>query len=213
VSGDPTQSFRDLIRRRLSSEAFDPRRPVGDDQIRALVADACEAPSSFNIQHWRFIAVRDAEARRRLCAAAFDQRQIMDAPVTFIVLGDCEGIDRLPEVMQRAVDEAVLPAGKAEAWQRLAKQIYETPQLARDEALRSASLAAMVMMLSAEAHGLASGPLIGFDAPRVKSEFHIADRFEPVMLLVVGYPIGGPASRKPRLTVDEVLVHDDGADL
>lgn len=207
------QSFRDLIRRRLSSEAFDPQRPFTDEQIRVLVADACEAPSSFNIQHWRFIAVRSDDARRKLCEAAYNQRQILDAPVTFIVLGDCEGIERLPEVLRRAVAEGALPQERADSWQGMAEQIYNTPELCRDEALRSASLAAMVMMLSAEAHGYASGPLIGFDVARVKKEFHIAERYEPVMLLVVGYPAGEEATRKPRLTVDEVLVLDDGAEL
>ena len=62
--------FLELIRRRVSVEEFDPR-PVDEATIRALVADAARAPSSFNIQHWRFVAVRKPEDKERLCRAAF----------------------------------------------------------------------------------------------------------------------------------------------
>jgi nitroreductase len=88
--------------------------------------------------------------------------------------------------------------------------VYADPQLARDEAIRSASLAAMTLMLSASARGFASGALIGFDPARVRREFGIADRYLPVMLLAVGPAAGGPAARKVRLPVDRVLAFDRG---
>ena len=69
---------------------------MSDDEIRELVRDATRAPSSFNIQHWRFVAVRKPEDKERLCRAAYDQKQVEDAAVTFIVLGDTRGVDKLP---------------------------------------------------------------------------------------------------------------------
>jgi nitroreductase len=84
------------------------------------------------------------------------------------------------------------------------------PTLARDEAIRSGALAAMALMLAAQAKGLASGPMIGFDPEGVKREFGIADRYVPVMLLAVGYPAPGNLPRKPRLGVDEVLAFGRG---
>ena len=66
-------------------------------------------------------------------------------------------------------------------------------------------LAAMTLMIAAEAKGLVSGPMIGFDPEGAKREFGISDRCLPVMLLAVGYPAPGNRPRKPRLSVDEVL--------
>lgn len=202
------QAFEDLIRRRLSVESFDPDRDVGEALIRRLVEDAAETPSSFNIQHWRFVAVRGAEDRERLCRAAYGQRQVADAPVTFIILGDLQGADHLPELLDRAVEQGVMARPKADAWVRQARQIYADAGQARDEALRSCSLAAMTMMLAAEAQGLATCPLSGFDAEQVRREFGVADRFVPVMLLSVGYPAEIDTARKPRLGVDEILAFD-----
>ena len=199
--------FLELIRQRTSVETFD-SRPIDEETIRALVGDAARAPSSFNIQHWRFVAVRNDDDRERLCRAAFGQQQVRDAPVTFIVLGDLEGLEKLPRINREAVETGALPEGKASAWERLAAEIYGDPQVARDEALRSASLASMTLMLAAEARGLASGALSGFDADRVRADFEIEARFLPVMLIAVGYPAGLDRRQQPRLGVDEILSFD-----
>lgn len=83
--------------------------------------------------------------------------------------------------------------------------MYADERMARDEAIRSASLAAMTLMLAAEDRGLASGPMIGFDPEGVKREFGIPDRYVPVMLITVGPAALGNWPRKPRLTPAEVL--------
>ena len=199
--------FLELIRRRASVEAFD-TRPVDEQTIRALVEDAARTPSSFNIQHWRFVAVRNEDDKEKLCRAAFGQEQVRAAGVTFIVLGDVEGLDKLPRINREAVNQGALPAAKAAAWERLATEAYADPKAARDEALRSASLASMTLMLAAEARGLASGALSGFDPQRVRTDFDIEPRFLPVMLIAVGYPAKLNHRQQPRLKIDEILSFD-----
>lgn len=203
----PMHPFLEMIRQRASVETFD-TRPVDDETIRALVEDAARTPSSFNIQHWRFVAVRNDEDKERLCRAAFGQEQVRAAAVTFIVLGDLKGLEKLPRINREAVKIGALPEGKAAAWERLAAEIYADPQAARDEALRSASLASMTLMLAAEARGLASGALSGFDVDRVRADFDIEPRYLPVMLIAVGYPAKLDPRQQPRLGVDEILSFD-----
>lgn len=203
----PMHPFLEMIRQRASVETFD-TRPVDDETIRALVEDAARTPSSFNIQHWRFVAVRNDEDKERLCRAAFGQEQVRAAAVTFIVLGDLKGLEKLPRINREAVKIGALPEGKAAAWERLAAQIYADPQAARDEALRSASLASMTLMLAVEARGLASGALSGFDVDRVRADFDIEPRYLPVMLIAVGYPAKLDPRQQPRLGVDEILSFD-----
>ena len=48
---------------------------------------ACDAPSSFNIQPWRFVAVNDKSVQEKLKVAAFNQAKVADAAVTFASLG------------------------------------------------------------------------------------------------------------------------------
>ena len=79
------------------------------------------------------------------------------------------------------------------------------PTLQRDEAFRSASLAAMALMLAAQDQGLVTGPMSGFDPAAVSSAFGLAADELPVMLVTVGYPASGNWRQKPRKPVSEVL--------
>ena len=201
----------ELIHGRISAEQFDPGRTLTTDELRVLVDDATQAPSSFNIQHWRFVCIHRPEDKKKLRGMAFDQAPVEEAAATFIVLGDLEAHTRLAPALRGAVDEGILSRRTADLWVKQAAELYREPQLAWDEAIRSGSLAAMTMMLAAAARGLISAPMIGFDADGVKREFKIAAHLLPVMLLAVGHPApAGNPPRKPRLPVDDVLAFDDG---
>jgi nitroreductase len=201
------------IKQRISANSFDTSKPLSEAEIKELIDYAIEAPSAFNIQHWRFIAVTDAAAKEKLKAAAYNQQKVVDAAVTFIVLGDLLAHEKLPDIVGRAVKAGVIEQGVADYFVNGSAGFYKNytdTQTVRDEAVRSASFAAMTLMLAAEAKGLVSGPMIGFDPAGVKQAFDIADRYVPVMLLTVGHPAPGNWPRKPRLAVDEVLAFNHG---
>ena len=200
----------ETIKHRISANKFDTSKSLSETEIKELVEYATNAPSAFNIQHWRFVAVTKQEEKERLKAVAYNQQKVVDAAVTFIVLGDLRGHEKLGEILQPFVDSGNMPQGMAEGWVQTTAQMYGYPQLARDEAIRGASLAAMTLMLAAEAKGLVSGPMIGFDPEGVKQAFGISDQYVPVMLLTVGYEAEGNWPRKPRLSVDEVLKFENG---
>jgi nitroreductase len=60
--------YLELIRKRVSVERFQAGRELSETEIRTLVEDAIEAPSSFNIQHCGgdlHLFGRSARPRRR----------------------------------------------------------------------------------------------------------------------------------------------------
>jgi nitroreductase len=201
----------ELIKQRISTNKFDTSRTLSETEIKELVSYATEAPSAYNIQNWRFVAVTSPEEKARLKSLAYNQQKVVDAAVTFIVLGDLRGYEKLPQILKPLIDDGVMDKATADGWTRSAASSYgANEQFARDEAIRSASFAAMTLMIAAQAKGLASGPMIGFDPAGVKREFNISDRYVPVMLLTVGYPATGNWPRKPRLGVEEVLAFNKG---
>jgi nitroreductase len=201
----------ELIKQRISTNKFDTSRTLSETEIEELVSYATEAPSAFNIQNWRFIAVTNPEDKARLKSVAYNQQKVVDAAVTFIVLGDLRGYEKLPQILKPMVDGGLMDQAMADGWVKSAASSYgASEQFARDEAVRSASFAAMTLMIAAQAKGLATGPMIGFDPAGVKREFNIPDRYVPVMLLTVGYPAPGNWPRKPRLGVDKVLAFNEG---
>ncbi len=199
-----------LIRQRISANKFDTSKTLSTKEIRELVEYATHAPSSTNIQHWRFVAVVDQREKEQLKQVALGQQKVADASVTFIVLGDLRGHEKLGESLDRSVAAGILDRELREKWVAMANSGYADLQKARDEAIRSASLAAMTLMIAAQAKGYVSGPMIGFDPEGVKREFGIPDRYIPVMLLPVGHAAPGNWPRKVRLSVDEVLAFNRG---
>lgn len=201
----------ETIKHRISANHFDPTRTLSEAEVKELISYATEAPSSYNLQHWRFVAVTKPEEKARLKAVAYHQPKVADAAVTFIVLGDLQAYEKLPQIYQPLVEAGAMSHEQVDRTVGTATKIYSSnPQMARDEAIRGASLAAMTLMLAAEAKGLVSGPMIGFDPEGVKREFGIADRYVPAMLIAVGYAAPGNHPRKPRLSVDEVLAFERG---
>src|SRR5579883_386050 len=77
----------EAITRRRATRHFDPARPLPDHLLKQILHLATLAPSSFNLQPWRFLVVREERNRQKLRACAFNQPKITEAPVVVIVLG------------------------------------------------------------------------------------------------------------------------------
>ena len=201
-----SSTIQSLIEARISANAFDPARELTDAQITDLVRLATRAPSAFNYQNWRFIAVKSAEAKARLKAAAYNQPKVGDASVTFIVCGTLNAHLGLAAALKPSVDAGIIPQAMADGWVGMAASGYGVnPAAQRDEAIRSASLASMTLMLAAQGMGLVTGPMIGFDPAAVAREFGLGANDVPAMLITVGYAAAGNWPQKPRRAVADVL--------
>jgi nitroreductase len=196
----------DLITQRVSANRFDPAFELDDATIRELIFYASEAPSAYNLQNWRFIAVQSPARKQALMALAYDQEKVVHAAVTFIVCGILEPHHGIRGAMQPFCDDGHIDSEFLDEWVEEATSAYRgAPDAQRDEAIRSASLAAMNLMLAAQAMGLASGPMIGFDAASVSADFGLAATEIPVMLVAVGRAAPGNWPRKRRRPVEQVL--------
>ncbi|MFJ2324767.1 nitroreductase family protein [Pseudomonas sp. NPDC087690] len=195
-----------IIKSRISANSYDTERSLSDQQLAELIELATHAPSAFNLQNWKFLAVRSAEAKARLLPLAWGQQKIVDAAVTFIVCGTLNPHETLPSALKPTLDAGIIDQAIYDMWVGAAEGMYkENPQLQRDEAIRSGSLAAMTLMLAAKGQGLVSTPMIGFDQSAVAKEFGLSDLEIPVMLVTVGYPGATNWPQKPRKAVNDVL--------
>lgn len=195
----------DALKGRISANFFDPKAQIRDEEIRQMVALASEAPSSFNTQNWRVIAVTDKAVRAELRKAAWDQAKVTDSAVLFAVLGNTQVAEKITTTMGLARSKGVVDEKTAEWFQQGAKNFYEgKATISRDEAIRSASYLAMSLMLVAQEKGYGTGPMIGFDPAAVAKILKVPDHWVVTVLIACG-PLApsGNWKRKPRL--DDVL--------
>lgn len=78
--------FYELVCKRYSCRNFDAQHPVDDALVRAVIETAQLAPSACNRQPWRFVAVRNENARAVMLAKS--RPSFNDAPVLLVCLGD-----------------------------------------------------------------------------------------------------------------------------
>lgn len=196
----------DLIKQRVSTSFYDRDRALDPSAITALIDLATRAPSAYNMQNWSFVVVQSEQAKQRLLPITYGQQKVVDAAATIIVCGRLDGHTRLLDKLQPALDQGVVQEEVARKWANVAHHNYhDRAQRQRDEAIRSASLAGMTLMLAAQAQGLATGPMIGFDADALAREFGLDEQEVPAMLITVGYASEGNWSQKPRVDVQSVL--------
>lgn len=201
-----THPIQHIIESRTSINHYQSSRPLGDETITSLVALATRAPSAYNMQNWRFIAVRSEQAKARLRSVAYGQQKVVDASVAFIVCGSLAAHAQLAVALQPCVDAGIMAQRMVDGWVSLASAAHEgDPVLQRDEAIRSASLAAMTLMLAAQGMGLGSCAMVGFDAAEVSREFDLDASEIPVIIVTVGYPAADNWPQKPRKPLLEVL--------
>ena len=194
----------DAIHQRRSVKAFDPSHRLTREEEARLLGAAIESPTSFNMQNWRFVIVRDPESRKRIRAAAVDQAQVTDASLLVVLTADLRAWRKSPERYWRNASPEV--RALAVGWM---VPFYEgKEQLQRDEAMRSCGLAGQTIMLAAKAMGYDSCPMIGFDPVAVAEIINLpADH-------VIGFMIAVGKATKPawpkggQLALSEVVVED-----
>lgn len=70
---------------RSAIKSFDPDKKLSETELDQLLEVLRLSPSSYGLQPWKFVVVKDMEIRKKLQAAAHNQSQVVDAS-DFIVL-------------------------------------------------------------------------------------------------------------------------------
>ena len=184
--------FIDVINNRRAINFFDSDKDVPDETLKAMIETAARAPSSFNLQPWSLIVLRDYEEKMRLQRLAWNQPKISEAPVTLIVLADQDGWKEGHPVVEKNFQEMIRAKSMNEdqrQWFADARtSLYgesEDKQLAF--ACKNAGFFAMILMLAAKNLGLDTHPMDGFDHDAVRKDFNIPENYWIPLLLAVGY--------------------------
>lgn len=148
----------DPIITRRSAVAFS-RRPVEKEKLTAIFEAAQLAPSSNNTQPWRFIYASQ------------------ENPEEFKALFDC-----LMEGNQRWVKNASVLV------LTIAETISSYKNLPNKYAWHDTGMASVLLMVQAQALGLHSHPMGGFDAEKARIDLRIPEPYQPVAMIALGYP-------------------------
>lgn len=198
-------AFLEVIRERRSVRQYDPSHTIPREELKELLELAALAPSSSNMQHWRFLVLDTPELKEKLLPIANSQQQVAEASAVVAILGDTEGYRKAGEIYGAAAQAGYMTEELARSFAERSGSMYASlpRERIREIAVIDASLAAMQLMLAARAKGYDTVPMGGFNRERFIEAFGLGERYVPVMLLPIGKAAkaGHPTVRLP---IDDV---------
>ena len=168
-----------VIEKRRSCRAY-LEREVPVEEIRECVEAARLAPSACNKQPWRFIAVKDANLRMRIC---------LEAILPGIQMG---WLEQAPVLMVLCMKKKLLTHILTPL---LSGIHYEYIDI---------GIAGEHFVLAAEERGLGTCWIGWINVVRMRKILNLPLNETPVSLISLGYPAENPEPR-PRLELDEIL--------
>ncbi|MCU0188538.1 nitroreductase family protein, partial [Citrobacter freundii] len=76
----------DAIQQRRAVKRFDPSFQISEENKQQLLQEVlANAPSAFNLQHWRPVVIEDAELRQKIRTIAWDQPQVTEASLLIVL--------------------------------------------------------------------------------------------------------------------------------
>ena len=198
-----------VIRDRRSIRRFK-QDAVPDEMIRELLNAARLAPSALNCQPWRFVVIKSPSCKERL-AKVVPQPFATQAPLVIAVCVDKNAMSG--EYLKQKIEELFKarsffapPTEKFNPNYDANKRPTE-PEIDQSYLNLNVAIAIDHLTLRAVDLGLGICWVMDFDNKKVKEILSLDDRYEPFVLLPVGFPAQRPKPR-PRLTLEDILIKE-----
>lgn len=198
-----TNDFSEIVTGRRSIKNYDPSVKISHEEMTEILSLATLAPSSVNMQPWRFLVIESAEAKAKLAPLArFNQTQVETSSAVIAVFGDLDNFDNAEEIYGSAVEKGFMPLEIKEQLLNSFTGYYEniSREEMKDVVLVDAGLVSMQLMLAARSYGYDTNPIGGYDKDKIAETFGLdKDRYVPVMLISIGkaHDEGRPSVRLP----------------
>tara|TARA_R110002096_G_scaffold435816_6_gene663378 strand:- start:1061 stop:1663 length:603 start_codon:yes stop_codon:yes gene_type:complete len=192
------------IESRRSVRSYDPSAQISDEDQNVLFEHTLLSPTSFNIQNWRFVNVKDPDQRAKIREIGWGQPQLTDASMLVVLTADLKAWNKDTERywVNAEKETADMLVGS------IKKFYHDNPQLERDEAMRSVGLAGQTLMLAATSLGYDTCPMVGYDPEQLAKIINLPDDHVLGMIIVIGKKSEEAFPRGGQLPLDEVVITD-----
>ncbi len=174
-----------LNEKRRSVNFFDPSVTITASDLQKIYEAAKLAPSSFNLQPWKVVAVLSKEEKEKLRAVAMNQPKVTEASAVLVLFGNTQQFLESRDVLDDWVNKGYLKAEAVPQVTATMQRLYGGER-ALGYASRNVGLFAMNFMFAALDQGWDTHPMDGFDVEGVQKLFGLDPKYVPVMLIAIG---------------------------
>ncbi len=195
-----------VIRSRKSVRAYDPEFKIEKKELEEILEIASSAPSSSNLQAWRFIVIQDQEKKKELVPFGNNQAAIDASSAIIAVIGDAEAYKNAQEIYAQNVDLGYMEQAIAETYATNTYNSYsKLPQQVLSQfASYDAGLISMQILLLAKDRGYDTLVMGGFDKVDFAKRFELPENQFPISLIALG-KAKAPAFNSSRLPLKKIV--------
>ncbi|MDM5333071.1 nitroreductase family protein [Ureibacillus composti] len=205
-----TEAFLDVIQERRSVRTYDPTVKISREEMSEILKLATLAPSSSNLQPWRFLVIDTPELKEKLLPIANNQQQVVEASAVIAVLGDVKSYEKAEKIYGQAVEAGFMPEETASSFIERTVGMYSSlpSEVARQIVYTDGGLVSMQLMLVARSKGYDTVPMGGYNKAKFVEAFGISEQYVPVLLIAIG-KAAKPGHQTTRLPLEDVVFFNE----
>lgn len=195
-----------LMEERKSVRKYKPGVTIPRETIHHILQQATSAPSSSNLQPWRFLVIDDPEQKKDLRIAGFNQEQIETSSAIIAVIGDNEMYKNAKQINDLNVELGYMPRDIADMMIANSETMYSNlSEIERTNiAHLDAGLISMQVVLLAKDMGYDTVIMGGFDKAAFAEKYELPANELPMILIAIGKP-AMPARNSSRLPFEQII--------
>lgn len=180
--------FLSIVRERRSANKFLKGIKIPRKDFEAIFNELSLAPSCFNLQHAHYYVGETKETIEQLYEASYKQYKVLTSSATIIVTGDKNAYKGADQIYEASKFLKMIDDTEYDMILNSINALYENGGISfqHEEAIRNASLSAMLFLLLAQNLDWDTCPMIYFDQDKVKEIFDIPDNEVPVLMITMG---------------------------
>ena len=182
-----SNDFSDIVYNRRSIRNFDTSVKIPREELLEILDKTVTAPSSVNMQPWRFVVVDSEEGKEKLEPfVSYNGLQNETSSAMVLIFADLKSQERAEEIYGKAVAQGKMPEEVKEKQLSSIVPMYENAPREMMNHI-DASLAAMQLMLVARSYGYDTNAIGGYKKEGLAKAFGLdADRHVPILLIALG---------------------------
>ena len=182
--------FSDIVYNRRSIRKFDTSVKIPREEMLEILDKTVTAPSSVNMQPWRFVVVDSEEGKDKLKPfVSYNAIQNETSSAMVLIFADLKSQERAEEIHGKAVTQGKMPEEVKEKQLSSIVPMYENaPFEVMNEIVHiDSSLAAMQLMLVARSYGYDTNAIGGYKKDGLAKAFGLdEDRHVPILIIALG---------------------------
>ncbi len=199
-----------VLQERHACKLFDENKKVSKEDLEFILEAGRLSPSSYGMEHWKFLVITNKELKEKIRKIAYDQAQVSSCSHLIVILAKIKAL-KDQKYIRYMFERRNMPKDLTEFY--IERYTNFVNSLSKEDlscwSKKQTFIAATSMMIAASSIGIDSCPMEGFDKKALEELLNInTEEYEASLMLPIGYRVNEPWP-KYRLPLEEITEYID----